>query len=448
MRFVANMPAFILASILSAAVTAPVALAGEEPRQPPPTRASDVLSEAVFRSISSIQEKFSPEDPNTVPDLEGAKVELDELYQRRYERMNDFEKSTTLNFYTQYYLTHENYPEAIRIFREMLGIENLREDVRLRALRALGQLSMIQEQFSEAIGYFTQWRELSLDEDETIFLGLANCHYSISQYSEAVPYLLSHMELVVVNGGTIDRNKWGLLNVLYIEQEDYVNALEVIKNMIVRFNDAGDWRNLAAIYSFLDQDSNRIGTLSISYILEFMNSDAAYLNLAQSLAGEEAPYTGAKVLVAGIDAGMVPKDVKNLKILVQMYQLSSEFDLAIEPSIELAELDSTGEGYDTLGYNYYMTRQFEKAADAFSQALAKGGLGNESDTALFRSRALVELDRFEEAARMASRAAEAGDRSDQTNANNYLRYVQNQQARHNAIQTRKQNAIEFYRSYN
>ena len=117
------------------------AYAGEEQRKPPPTRSSDVLTEQVFRAISSIQEMMNPVDPNTPADLEGAKAELDQLYERRYERMNDFEKSTVLNFYTNYYLGTDNIPEAIRIFKQMLTIEDLREDTRLRALRALGQLS-------------------------------------------------------------------------------------------------------------------------------------------------------------------------------------------------------------------------------------------------------------------------------------------------------------------
>ena len=46
--------------------------------------------------------------------------------------MNDFEKSTLLNFFTNYYLTTENYVEAVKIFEELLTIETLRTDTRLR----------------------------------------------------------------------------------------------------------------------------------------------------------------------------------------------------------------------------------------------------------------------------------------------------------------------------
>ena len=114
----------LLAAFLAAAMTMlQIAQAGEEQRAPPETRRSDVLSDQVFRSISRIQELMSPEDPDDAPDLEGAKEELDDLYNRRFERMNDFEKSTILNFYTNYYLNTDNIPEAIRTFEQILTIE-------------------------------------------------------------------------------------------------------------------------------------------------------------------------------------------------------------------------------------------------------------------------------------------------------------------------------------
>ena len=86
------------------------AMAAEEedgPRAPPPSRTSDVLTERVFNQVSEIQELMSPEEEGAEPDYEAAKVLLDELNER-YDRLNDFEKSTVLNFYTNYYLNTDN----------------------------------------------------------------------------------------------------------------------------------------------------------------------------------------------------------------------------------------------------------------------------------------------------------------------------------------------------
>ena len=361
--------------------------------------------------------------------------------------MNDFERSTLLNFYTNYYLSQDDIPNAIVTFQEILTIENLREDVRLRALRALGQLTMAEERFRESIDYYNTWRDLSLEEDDTVFLGLANSHYSLEEYSQAVPHLISHMEMLADAGESIDRNKWGLLNVLYIEQEDYVNALEVTKNMIVQFDDAADWRNLSAIYSFLEQDDNRIGSLGIRYLMGNMDNDTEFMNLGQSLAGEDAPYSGAMIIKAGMDSGIVPEDEDNLGTLVQMYQLASAYEEAVEPATQLAEVSASGDGYDTLGYIYYMLHDYEASVQAFRDAIDKGSLNNPADTNLFLARALVELDEYDAAETAARRSADLGDESDRRAANNYLNFIDAQSARYNAIQARKANVMDFYVAY-
>ena len=72
--------------------------------------------------------------------MELAKELLDTLYEERFERMNDFEKQTLLNFYTNYYLSLEDYFEATNTFEQILTLENIREDIHLRVLRSLGQL--------------------------------------------------------------------------------------------------------------------------------------------------------------------------------------------------------------------------------------------------------------------------------------------------------------------
>ncbi|MEX2333617.1 MAG: hypothetical protein WD600_05115 [Pseudohongiella sp.] len=48
------------------------------PRQPPPTRSSEVLSDRVFRVISEVNELMNPPEEGVQPDLERAKPELDE----------------------------------------------------------------------------------------------------------------------------------------------------------------------------------------------------------------------------------------------------------------------------------------------------------------------------------------------------------------------------------
>jgi hypothetical protein len=409
-------------------------------RKPPETRSSEVLTERVFKAINEIQEIMSPED-GSEPDYARAKEELDDLNER-YDRMNNFEKSTLLNFYTNYYLSTDDIAMALQTFEKILTLEDIREASQLRALIALGQLYMGEERYEESIDAFNRWRDISFDEHKNVYLGLANSYYNLAKYNEAIPYLIDHMNMLSASGETINKNVFGLLNLMYIELEDYVNAERITKQMVTLFDEPSDWRNLSAIYGYLDNDAKRIQTLGLTFSKGYMESEAEYLNLSQSLAGSDAAYTGAKILEAGIEAGKVEADKDNLERLSQMYLLATEYEKALEPALKVAELDETGDGYDQLGYIYYLLHDYANAADAIRKAIERGGLDDLGNTQLFLARALVEINEFDDAATAAKRAQDLGQRG----ADSYLTYINGSKARYDTIQQRKQDAIEFYRS--
>lgn len=410
------------------------------PRQPPPTRSSEVLSDRVFRVISEVNELMNPPEEGEEPDLERAKRELDGLNER-YDSLNNFEKSTLLNFYTNYYLALDDIGNALLTFERILTIEELREEARLRALRSLGQLYASEERFQEAIETLNTWRDLSAEEDANIFLILATSYYNLENYQEAIPLLIDHMDMVIAEGGELRKNIYGLLNLMYIELEDYRSALDVTRTMIALFDEAPEYRNLAAIYGYLEDDAKRLQTLELTYVRGFMDSEAQFLNLAQSLAGIDAPYRGIKVMEDGIEQGIVEENESNLRRLTQMFIMASEFEGAVEPAVRLTELANDGESWDYLGYIYLMNRDYESAAEAMQTALDRGGLENQGDVQLSLARALVELDRFDEA----ETAARAAQNLGVDNAQQFLTYIESSKNRFETLQERKEQSIEYYR---
>jgi hypothetical protein len=437
-----------LISILSVPMLlAQLALAGEEQRAPPEARSAGTLGQQVLRAISSIQGHMSPEDPEDEPDMVAAKEELDELYERRYERMNDFEKSTTLSFYTNYYLTNEDYINALRIFEEILTIETLREDQRLRTLRSLGQLYAAEEDWQGSIDNYVTWRELSFDEDPIVFRGLSYAHYQKEEFVEALPYWLEYMQYNLDQGEALDRDDYTYLNGIYFTIEDYGKALELTKSMIVLFDNPTDWLNLSAVYASVEDEDRRVRALNLAYLKGHVDDESRHLNLGQSLAGIDIPLTGEKIIKAGLDASYVEANEDNLTTLTQMYLIGSDFKRAIPSARQVAEMSESGDGYDTLGYVHYVLAQYEDAADAFQSAIDKGELSSKADTYLFLSRSLLELDKFDEALAAAKTSGEAGEEREQTSAANYIKFIEGTQARFNLLATRRADAIDFYETY-
>src|SRR5690606_3184657 len=125
---------------------------------------------------------------------------------------------------------------------------NLRLESRLRALMALAQIYMGDERYQDSINMLNQWRELSEEENERVFLLLANAYYTLEDYNQAIPFLIQHMDMVEVAGNPAPRNIWNMLFSMYVEQENFEEALKVARQMVVRFDEPADWTNLAAVY--------------------------------------------------------------------------------------------------------------------------------------------------------------------------------------------------------
>lgn len=438
---------FITAAFTAALMPIELALAGDEQRAPPEARTSGTLGPQVMRAVSNIQEMMQPEDEEDEPDLAGAKRELDELYERRFERMNDFEKSTVLSFYTNYYLTMEDYSGAIGIYEQMLLIETLREDTRLRTLRSLGQLYAAEENWQASIDNLEAWRDISFEEDTVVFRNLAYGYYQKEDVPGALTHWLDFMNLTLDKGEELGRDDYSFLNGLYFNLERYDEALEVTKTMIVKFDDSRDWQNLPAIYASLEEDDRSIQSLNLFYLKGYMEDEVRFLNLGQSLAGIETPYSGAKIIQEGMDNETVESNLDNLTTLSQMHLMASEYEKALEPALAAAEVDETGDSYDTVGYIHYVMTNYEEAAEAFEAAVEQGDLNNTADTLLFLSRAHLELKNFDEAADAARRSSDAGDERARTAAQNFLRAIDGRRQFNDTIAARKADAIDFYEAY-
>lgn len=221
-------------------------------RQPPQARTASTLSDSVMEAIAQIQQYLTPDDANVAADPDAAKQALDALYEEYFDSMNAFEKQTTLNFYTNYYISVEDYQEAIRTFESILTIEELRADTRLRTLKSLGQLHMTEERWVDSLAYYNEWRRIAYEEDGIVYRGLSYAYYQLEDFQSALPMWLSYMEYQTEDGVELGRSDYAYLNGLYFILEDYQNALDNTQQMIRLFDDQRDWQNLRAIYASLD----------------------------------------------------------------------------------------------------------------------------------------------------------------------------------------------------
>lgn len=232
--------------------------------------AGQVLSKEVYEIIDEVQKRFEEGQW-----MEGAN-ELNALYED-YDALNDFEKATVLNFYTNLLLANNMYPEAVNAFEAILEIETLRPDIRQRAILALGQLSQVGGELESAVSYYNQYLESTDAPNPSVLLRLANSHYELGQYREAIAPLTEHIEMLIATNEEVERNKLGLLNVLALESGDWQSAATVNEMMIEAYNDPRDWQNLAEIYQQLGDTEKHQQLMSDAASLGYVDDTGTWL---------------------------------------------------------------------------------------------------------------------------------------------------------------------------
>jgi len=218
------------------------------------SRVSSTLGPLIDRKISEIQGLIQSET-NSESNMELAKEGLDTLYEERFERMYDFEKSALLSSYTNYYLAMENYAEAANTFEEILTVENISQDIELRSMRSLGQLYAVLENWPESIRNYELWQAGTAEEDHLVYRGLSYAHYQLEQFEVALPHWVDYMTARNEDGDELTREDYAYLNGLHFTLENWEQALDTTKEMILLFNIPNDWENLRVIYRTLDEQA-------------------------------------------------------------------------------------------------------------------------------------------------------------------------------------------------
>lgn len=118
--------------------------------------ATPLLGERVMAVIQDVQQK------QLDGDWEASLEELNALYED-FDTLNSFEQTTMLNFYTNVLIRMQMWPEAIGAFSRMITIPNLREDLGVRALMALGQLHAQVGEYAASVSYLESWQNMTVD---------------------------------------------------------------------------------------------------------------------------------------------------------------------------------------------------------------------------------------------------------------------------------------------
>jgi tetratricopeptide (TPR) repeat protein len=137
--------------------------------------------------------------------------------------------------------------------------------------------------------------------------------------------------------------------------------------------------------------------MQLAYDNGMLTDGAEILRLADLLLFNRVPLRAAQVLEESLAASRVARDETSYTKLSNAWLEAGEFDRAVAPLENAAELAPTGASFVRLGQVHLQRESWAMAEAALARALAKGGLRDAAEAEFLMGVTLFEQGRVAEA---------------------------------------------------
>ena len=407
----------------------------------------------VYEALEEVDDAGEPK-----PDMETVLSVLTELRNNKDE-LKSYDRSVMWNAWAYVYMTDGKYPQAMDAYTKLMNEPEVTIGLRNGAILALAQLNLAQENYQKGIQLILQW----MDEVETVTAQswslLGQAYFATNNYRKSMSSLETAISFAEEEGYK-PRESWyqllaGCISELKEEigeKESLLRQRDIFEILVNLYPKKLYFIQLGGVYGQLGRERDYMITLKAAYQKDFLDKESEYLALAQLLLLNKNPYWAAEVLVSGqqkivttvetvVDevtkeetkiekTGPVVKDTeKNLKTLADAWRMAQEIDKAIPILERAAKMSKDGKSYVLLGNLYLSEDKVQDAVGAIKKGLEKGKIKDLSQVYLTLGQAHFELEEFDEAKKNFRIAARDKKKKIKTQANNWIKYTENEEIR-------------------
>ena len=399
----------------------------------------------VYEALEIVDEKGEP-----AADMETVISILTELLNNR-ENLKSYDRSVMWNAWAYVYLDEKKYIQAMDAYTRLINEPEVTIGLRVGALLSLAQLNMVQENYDKGIELILQWMSEVEKVTAQSYSLLGQAYFQTGDYNKS----LSAMETAVSMAeeeGYKPRENWYVILAACIgelkkdigEKESLLRQIGIYEILVNLYPKKLYFIQLGGSYGQLGREKDYMITLKTAYQKDFLDKESEYLALSQLLLLNKNPYWAAEVLVSGQkkmvtivddktkEEKIVPvvKDTeKNLKLLADSWRMAQEIDKAIPVLEKAAKISKDGKSYVLLGNLYLSEDRVDKAVEAIKKGLEKGKITKLSEVYLTLGQAYFELQKFDEAKKNFRIAARDKEKKIKTQANNWIKYTENEEIR-------------------
>jgi len=402
----------------------------ENGKAPRSGRQTQALSKRVYEAITEANEKVDQED------YAGALKILDKV--KAMPNLSEYETAQVYSFYGFLYFNAEDYQKAMDAYNTVLQQPELPEALQQQTIRTLSQLAFVLEDYDLAVKYANQYMS-DVGPDPDMYVVIATAYYqkasdkddrdqaTAADWKRVIEPIDEAIALANERGTSV-KEQWLLLKrVAYWNLDDYKQVKNILEQLVVGWPKKEYWTQLSGIYFELSDEPRQLAAYQAAYDQALLTKSAELVQMAQLFMQAEVPYKGAKVLEQGLEADAVERNVRNLRLLSQAWQLAQEDRKAIPPLKEAAGMTDDGDLYARLAQSYLNLSEYKSCIDASNSAISKGGLKTPGNAYLILGMCQFETKSLK-SAKASFRKALKYEKAVK-NATSWISYVESEEAR-------------------
>jgi len=401
--------------------TGSAALAQEEEgkKKPQETRRTPALRNQVYERLSEaqvfIENKQYTEAIKVLKDME------DDTGKRA---LNSYELANLYNLFAFVYYSQDDYPRALKAYENVAKQPDIPLAMEINTRYTIAQLYFVMEEWQKGIKALQDWFKVADEPSAQAYILLGQGYYQLKDYNNSLKNTLIAVNMYK-DKGKVPKEQWySLLRFLYFEQDNIPKTIETLEEMIVYYPKKEYWVQLSHMYGETKDEKRQLAAMETAYVQDLLKKDRELVTMAYLYLNAEVPYKAAKVLDKGIKAKEVEPSSKTLEILGNAWRQAQEVKKSIPVMAEAAEKSDAGELYCRLGNVYLDNDQFQKAVDANTKGLNRGGVKRPDNCQLVLGMAYFNLDKYD-SARKAFKEAAKDERSEKY-AKQWMQYMDNE----------------------
>ena len=259
--------------------------------------------------------------------------------------------------------------KALQYLKGSVEPKALNDSEHANTLRLVGDLSMQEKEYRQAIEYYDKWMKFTCKQDPDIYTRKAQAFYETKQLAKMV----EPADKAIALYEKPNKNPYVLKMTSFYERKMIPQTIQVAEVLVKTFPDNKQWWSQLGFFYMLGEDYKKaLSTFEIAYNKGMLSKKSEIKALAQLYATNDIPYKAALIMEKHIKDGLIERDAKTLASLANSFHQAKEYKDAARYYGEAAKISNDPDHYRRQGILLHAAEDYKGSLKALQLALDKG----------------------------------------------------------------------------